>query len=114
MAAFDPLSRRSLLDSVLGVATGWLWESVLAQAAIKKKVRQVERVIEEWNMQLDKEARLGGRANSAEERTDVACCIPLRRTGFLSLDIQIPDPMVSIDGPLEGSDAQGAVGEKHG
>ena len=103
-----------MLDSVLGVATGWLWESVFAQAAVKKKVRQIEHIIEEWNMQLDKEARLGGRTSGGEERTDVACCIPLRRTGFMSLDIQIPDPMVSIDGRLEGSGTQGAVEEKHG
>ena len=96
ISAFDPLSRRSLLDSILGVATGWLWESVFAQAAVKKRIKQVEQDIEEWNIQLEKEARLGGRIASDDDKIDVACCIPLRRTGFLSLDIQIPDPMVGV------------------
>ena len=117
VAAFDPLTRRSLLDSVVGVATGWLWESVFAQAAVKKRIKQVERRIEEWNSQLEKEAHMGGRIASDEDRLDVACCIPLRRTGFLSLDIQIPDPMVGVvnaegNGLAEDPTGQGTSGEK--
>ena len=114
IAAFDPLSRRSLLDSILGVATGWLWESIFAQAAVKKRIKQVEQIIEEWNMQLEKEARLGGRIASDDGKIDVACCIPLRRTGFLSLDIQIPDPMVGVVKEEGEGNGQGPVGEKHG
>ena len=114
IAAFDPLSRRSLLDSILGVATGWLWESIFAQAAVKKRIKQVEQIIEEWNMQLEKEARLGGRIASDDDKIDVACCIPLRRTGFLSLDIQIPDPMVGVVKEEGEGNGQGPVGEKQG
>lgn len=114
IAAFDPLSRRSLLDSILGVATGWLWESIFAQAAVKKRIKQVEQIIEEWNMQLEKEARLGGRIASDDDKIDVACCIPMRRTGFLSLDIQIPDPMVGVVKEEGEGNGQGPVGEKHG
>lgn len=114
IAALDPLSRRSLLDSILGVATGWLWESIFAQAAVKKRIKQVEQIIEEWNMQLEKEARLGGRIASDDDKIDVACCIPLRRTGFLSLDIQIPDPMVGVVKEEGEGNGQGPVGEKHG
>ena len=111
-AAFDPFSRRNVLDSVLGLATGWLWESVFAQTAVKKKVREVERKIEEWNMQLEKEARLGGRSGSIDGSADVACCIPLSRTGFLSLDIQIPIQVLESAGQDQG-EGKASNGEAH-
>ena len=71
--AFKPGGWRAWVDTVLGVATGWLWEDFGA-AAVKAKVRGVERFIEGWN---------GGReGGSGEEGVKV---VPLRRTGFLSV-----------------------------
>lgn len=74
------------MDAVLGVATGWIWED-LGFAGVKKGVRGVEQMIEEWN---------GQRRNTLEKEEDaeVVKAIPLRRTGYLCLDIQIPDPHI--------------------
>lgn len=68
--AFKPGGWRAWVDTVLGVATGWLWED-LGAAAVKSEVRAVEGFIEDWN---------GGR--SGEEGVKV---FPLRRTGYLSV-----------------------------
>ncbi|KAI4113791.1 MAG: hypothetical protein LQ338_008113, partial [Usnochroma carphineum] len=74
-------------DALLGVATGWLWED-FGGAGVKKGVRGVEAWIEEWNGE-------NGR------REEGVRCWGLRRTGYLSLDIQIPDPHVRVVEPEE-------------
>ena len=83
------------MDAVLGVATGWIWED-LGFAGIKSKVNGVETCIEQWN---------GQRRNGLEkEDVELTKAIPLRRTGYLCLDIQIPDPHV---GMVDEADAPG-------
>lgn len=86
--AFAPYGWRAWMDAVLGVATGWIWED-LGFAGVKKGVKSVEDFIEEWNGQrritLEK-----------EEDGEVVRVIPLRRTAYLCLDIQIPDPHVGM------------------
>ena len=76
------------MDAILGIATGWFWED-LGFAAIKSNVKSVETFIEQWN---------GQRRNGLEKEEDAELTkvIPLRRTGYLCLDIQIPDPHVHI------------------
>lgn len=77
-AVFDPLHRkRHWVDSILGVATGWLWDDA-GFSGVKSGFRDVERWMEEWNM------------GSGAERGVVV--IGLRRTAFLTLDLQVPDP----------------------
>ncbi|KAJ6191774.1 Golgin subfamily A member 7/ERF4 family-domain-containing protein [Bipolaris maydis] len=56
---------------------------------VKKKLAQLERWIEDWNHNV-----------GAKEAVKI---IPLRRTGYLTLDIQIPDPHL---GPDTGSRPQ--------
>lgn len=124
--AFKPGGWRAWVDTVLGVATGWLWEDIGA-AAVKTQVRKVEGFIEDWN---------GGREGRSGE--DGAKVVPLRRTGYLSvswkilpllsfpgiphakrnpvapilqLDIQIPDPHV---GPASRSVTRQSTGDKGG
>lgn len=71
--AFKPGGWRAWVDTVLGVATGWLWEDFGA-AAVKREVRNVEGFIEDWN---------GGReGRNGEEGVKL---VPLRRTGYLSV-----------------------------
>jgi Golgin subfamily A member 7/ERF4 family len=90
---FDPYSRRNWIDGVLGVVTGWFWED-LGFGGVKKRLRDLEQWLADWNR-------------------DVGCAegvkiIPLRRTGYMSLDIQIPDPQVRIvnDDPGQDEEAQ--------
>lgn len=87
LASFHPGGWRAWMDAVMGVATGWIWED-LGLSGVKSGVRRVEQYIEEWN----------GMESKGEEDGDIdhAKVIPLRRTGFLSLDIQIPDPHVGL------------------
>lgn len=79
--AFDPFSFRNWLDGALGLLTGWLWEDIGAPA-IKGRLRRVEDWIERWNREV-----------GAKDGVHIWS---LRRTAYMSLDIQIPDPKVGI------------------
>ncbi|KAL8725311.1 MAG: hypothetical protein Q9181_006465, partial [Wetmoreana brouardii] len=80
LQAFRPTGWTAVKDAVLGVATGWLWEDLGGEAVgVKKGLRGLERWVEEWN-------RADGRVEAGVR------CVELRRTGYLCLDIQIPDP----------------------
>ncbi|KAK3061235.1 hypothetical protein LTS18_006713 [Coniosporium uncinatum] len=52
-------------------------------AGVKRRLRALEAWIEKWN-----------REAGAKEGVSI---IPLRRTGYLTLDIQIPDPQIGFD-----------------
>ncbi|KAF2254108.1 hypothetical protein BU26DRAFT_548414 [Trematosphaeria pertusa] len=82
MDAFDPFSFRAWLDSVMGVATFWLWDDA-GLTKVKRKLSELERWVEDWN-----------RHSGEKEGVRI---IPLRRTGYLTLDIQIPDPHLGPD-----------------
>lgn len=79
--AFDPFSFTNCIDSALGLLTGWLWED-LGATSIKRHLRRIEAWLEKWNKEVG--AKEGVRIWS------------LRRTAYMSLDIQIPDPKVGI------------------
>lgn len=79
--AYDPMSVANWVDGVLGFLTGWFWED-LRGGGIKGQLRKLETWLEEWN-------RTVGAGDGIK-------LISLRRTGYLSLDIQIPDPQVKI------------------
>ena len=85
MTAFSPFGWRAWVDAVLGVATGWIYED-LGFAGVKRGATGVELLIEKWN---------GRRREGLDgEDAELVKAIPLRRTGYLCLDIQIPDPHV--------------------
>lgn len=79
--AYDPFSTWNWLDGLLGLATGWFWEDV-RPFGVKGRLRALEEWLEDWNHTVG--ARNGVRI------------IPLRRTGYLNLDVQIPDPQVTM------------------
>lgn len=79
--AFDPYSKRNWIDGLMGVLTGWFWED-LGFAGVKKRLRDLEEWLAEWNREV-----------GSVEGVKI---IPLRRTGYMSLDIQIPDPQVRV------------------
>lgn len=82
---FSPTAARSVVDSVMGVLTGFLWDDA-GLTGPKGGVKKIEAWTDRWNQ------------DKASTGLQVRL-IPLRKTAFLSLDIQIPDP--GIDGPLE-------------
>jgi hypothetical protein len=86
--AFDPFSLRNWFDSAMGLATGWIWDG-LGFAGIKTHLRNVENWLEKWNREVG--AKDGVRIWS------------LRRTAYMTLDIQIPDPKVGIVNPEDAS-----------
>ncbi|KAF2756065.1 hypothetical protein EJ05DRAFT_512628 [Pseudovirgaria hyperparasitica] len=90
LAAFDPLSGRAWIDSILGVATLWLWDD-LGFSGVKSKLRKLEQWIEDWNHKVGE--------------PEGVRIIELRRTGYLTLDFQIPDPQIGIDAQNSSSRA---------
>ena len=80
--AFTPFRARAVLDAVLGVLTGFLWDDA-GFAGSKAVVGEIEEWMDEWNKR------------KRQENSEVRL-IPLRRTGFLTLDIQIPDPEIDL------------------
>ncbi|KAK4216644.1 Golgin subfamily A member 7/ERF4 family-domain-containing protein [Rhypophila decipiens] len=84
---FSPYNWRNILDGVLGVATGWLWED-LGLTGVKARLKKLEKWIEDWNLEMEKSiANVEGAVPPK--------IIPLRRTGYMTLDIQIPDPEIA-------------------
>ncbi|KAL2350495.1 Golgin subfamily A member 7/ERF4 family-domain-containing protein, partial [Cryomyces antarcticus] len=78
-AALSPWRWRSWLDALLGAATGWVWEDVGAAGA-RGRLRALDAWLEHWNR--------------TEGARDGVAVVPLTRTAYLSLDVQIPDPHV--------------------
>ncbi|KAK2861157.1 hypothetical protein FQN49_004483 [Arthroderma sp. PD_2] len=89
ITAFDPCSSRNWLDGIIGFLTGWIWDD-LGASRVKSRVKGLEAWIDNWN-------------NEVGAPEGVKIWGP-RRTGFLSLDIQIPDPKIGIVESDGGSD----------
>ncbi|KAJ5894518.1 hypothetical protein N7495_006209 [Penicillium taxi] len=79
--AFNPFSLHNWLDGLLGLLTGWIWDDLNAPG-IKSQLQRVEKWIEDWNREV------GSR--------DGVHIWSLRRTAYMSIDIQIPDPQVGM------------------
>lgn len=84
--AFRPGRARSLGDFLAGLVTGWVWDD-LGMAGVKGELAALEKWVEKWNAEI-----------GAPEGVQV---VSLRRTAYLCLDIQIPDPRISMDGATE-------------
>lgn len=90
--AYDPFRIANWVDGVLGLLTGWFWED-LRPGGVKGELKKLEAWLEEWNQTVGAQ--------------DGVKLISLRRTGYLCLDIQIPDPQVRViqsDGEGEQED----------
>ncbi|KAJ5360370.1 Golgin subfamily A member 7/ERF4 [Penicillium concentricum] len=79
--AFDPFSLRNWFDGVVGLLTGWVWDDLNAPGT-KSQLQNVEAWLENWNREV-----------GAKDGVHIWS---LRRTAYMSLDIQIPDPKVGI------------------
>jgi hypothetical protein len=74
---FNPYGLRNMVDGVLGVVTGWLWEDFGLTAA-KSRLARLERWIEQWNSEMEK-------TSSSEESYVPPKIIPLRKTAYLTV-----------------------------
>jgi hypothetical protein len=81
ITAFNPYGWRNWLDFAMGLLTGWIWDD-LGMGGIKGHLRRLEDWLEDWNQEVG--AKEGVRIWS------------LRRTAYLCLDIQIPDPKLGV------------------
>jgi Golgin subfamily A member 7/ERF4 family len=101
--AFDPFSPRNWIDGIMGVLTGWFWEDI-GLGGVKKRLRDLEQWLADWNRDV-----------GAAEGVKI---VPLRRTAYMSLDIQIPDPQVRIvsdePGPEEAHQGSTKEGSNRG
>lgn len=70
ITAFSPYSARAWIDTIMGVATFWLWDD-LGLAGVKKTLDNVERRIEKWNRDV-----------GIQEGVSI---ISLRRTAYLNV-----------------------------
>ncbi|KAG9248102.1 Golgin subfamily A member 7/ERF4 family-domain-containing protein [Calycina marina] len=84
--AFNPWGARNILDAILGVLTGWIWDD-LGLTGVKARLSKVEQFLEEWNREMQMKSKDGA--------ASVPQIVSLRRTGYMNLDIQVPDPEVS-------------------
>ncbi|KAI9862911.1 MAG: hypothetical protein M1813_004083 [Trichoglossum hirsutum] len=80
--AFDPWSFWNMVDATIGVLTLWVWDD-LGATVVKRRLRALEQWVREWNER-------GGKMEGVK-------VVELRKTGYMSLDIQIPDPHVGMD-----------------
>lgn len=85
--AFNPYSMRNIVDSMLGLVTGWLWDD-FGLTGIKSRLSNLERWIEKWNVEMEKTI-------GSEDGALAPKLVSLRRTGYMTLDIQIPDPEIA-------------------
>lgn len=75
--AFNPFTFRNILDSVLGLVTGWVWDD-FGLTAIKSRLNNLEKWIAQWNLEMEK-------TMSAEDGTMAPKLVSLRRTGYMSV-----------------------------
>lgn len=92
---FNPYNWRNILDGVLGLLTGWVWDDIGLTYA-KTRLRGVESWIDKWNTEMEKAA-------GSEEGTIPPRIVSLRRTGYMNLDFQIPDPEIAPTSEPSGS-----------
>ncbi len=75
---FSPYAWRNVVDNVLGLATGWLWDD-LGFTAAKMRLRALEKWIVQWNVEMER--AVGG----AEEGVIPPKIVPLRQTGYMTV-----------------------------
>ncbi|KLP06239.1 uncharacterized protein Y057_7781 [Fusarium fujikuroi] len=85
--AFDPYDLRNIIDTLLGLVTGWIWDDV-GLTGVKSRLNSLEKWIEQWNLEMEKTI-------GTEDGAIPPKILPLRQTGYMTLDIQIPDPEIA-------------------
>lgn len=73
--AFNPWAPRNILDGVMGLMTGWVWDD-LGWTGVKTRLNRVEMWLEEWNRDMEAKAKDPGTAPRI---------VSLRRTGYMNV-----------------------------
>lgn len=74
---FSPYNWRNVVDAVLGLVTGWLWDD-FGLTAVKSRLQALEDWIEQWNEEAAK-------AMGSDEGAIPPKIIPLRQTGYMTV-----------------------------
>lgn len=78
---FSPYNWRNIVDGVLGLATGWLWED-LGLTGIKSRLKHLDKWIDDWNAEMERS--MAGEGGAIPPKI-----IPLRQTGYMTVRILI-------------------------
>lgn len=76
---FNPYSFRNIVDNVLGLLTGWLWDDFGLSNA-KSRLAKLERWIERWNLEMEK--TVGG-----DDIVIPPKIMPLRQTAYMTVSV---------------------------
>ena len=76
--SFNPYGLRNVVDGIMGVATGWLWDD-LGFTSVKSRLNKLESWIESWNAEMEKKGA------GSEESNAPPKLISLRRTGYMTV-----------------------------
>jgi hypothetical protein len=80
---FSPYAWRNVVDNLLGLATGWLWDD-LGFTAAKTRLCALEAWIERWNAEM--EAKAAAQAGGLEDGVVIPPkIVPLRKTGYMTV-----------------------------
>jgi hypothetical protein len=83
---FSPYNWRNILDGVLGLATGWLWDD-FGFTGVKTRLNNLEKWIEQWNLNMEK-------TYSSDENFIPPKIVPLRCTGYMTVRFAVRYPTV--------------------
>lgn len=100
---FNPYNFRNVVDGVLGLITGWLWED-FGMTGAKSRLTKLENWISQWNTEMEK-------AIGSEEGAIAPKIISLRRTAYMTLDIQIGDPEIAPEPTTPLASRHGTLGD---
>lgn len=81
---FNPYNPRNIVDGILGLVTGWLWEDFGLTGA-KARLARLERWLERWNKEMEKTA--GGDDNIVPPKI-----VPLRQTAYMTVSAALACP----------------------
>lgn len=85
---FSPYNWRNVVDGLLGLVTGWLWDD-LGFTGVKARLKRLERWIDQWNVEMEK--TVGNEDSSMAPRI-----ISLRKTGYMTVSIRSPSSAFSF------------------
>lgn len=74
---FNPYSFRNILDGIMGLLTGWLWDD-FGLTSTKARLARLERWIERWNKEMEK--TVGGDDGIVPPKI-----MPLRKTAYMTV-----------------------------
>lgn len=89
---FNPYSFRNILDGIMGLLTGWLWDD-FGLTNSKARLARLERWIERWNKEMEK--TVGGDDGIIPPKI-----MPLRQTAYMTVSRDFAPDSVRISFPL--------------